>query len=239
LDTYPTDSTGSRPNPARVVAVRERLLEAGVVVARPDGQPRELFPVAIGREEGLALRDCVRREGARNTLEIGLGFAMATLFICEGVLANGAPVRHVAIDPYQDVVLPPDQTSFAGSGLAMLEDAGVRELVEFYAEESQIVLPRLLAEGRRFDFAFIDGNHRFESVFLDLVYAGRLLEDRHVVFVDDTQLPGIRKAIDFCVANLGWTIAADGAEGDAHEWMVLRTGDAAALRRPFAHFVDF
>ena len=33
-----------------------------------------------------------------------------------------------------------------------------RDLVEFYAEESQIVLPRLLDNGRRFDFAFIDGS---------------------------------------------------------------------------------
>jgi hypothetical protein len=39
----------------------------------------------------------------------------------------------------------------------------VRELVEFYAEESLVVLPRLLTEGREFDLAFIDGNHRFEG----------------------------------------------------------------------------
>lgn len=45
----------------------------------------------------------------------------------------------------------------------------VRDLVEFHAEESQIVLPRLLAEARRFDLAFVDGNHRFEGVFLDLM----------------------------------------------------------------------
>ncbi len=37
------------------------------------------------------------------------------------------------------------------------------------------MLPRLLAEGRGFDLAFLDGNHRFEGVFLDLVYSGRVL----------------------------------------------------------------
>ena len=57
------------------------------------------------------------------------------------------------------------------------EEAGVCGVVEFYAEESQIVLPRLLAAGRRFDLAFVDGNHRFEGVFLDLLYSGRLLKE--------------------------------------------------------------
>jgi predicted O-methyltransferase YrrM len=65
------------------------------------------------------------------------------------------------------------------------------------------VFPRLLAEGREFDLAFIDGNHRFEAVFLDLIYSGRLLKERGCVFVDDVQLPGPTHAVGFCIANLG------------------------------------
>ena len=30
-----------------------------------------------------------------------------------------------------------------------------------------MVLPRLLGEERRFDLALVDGNHRFDGVFLD------------------------------------------------------------------------
>ena len=115
----------------------------------------------------------------------------------------------------------------------------MRDLVEFYAEESQLVFPRLLAEGRRFDLAFLDGNHRFEGVFLDLVYAGRLLEEGGIVFADDAQLPGVRRAVDFCVANLGWTVEDEGAEGDVHEWVVLRTGSPDAFMRPFWELADF
>ena len=123
--------------------------------------------VAIGPDEGAALRDRVRSEGALRTLETGLGYAVSTLFICEALLANGG--LHVAIDPR----LP---NSHVDAGLRALEEAGVRELVEFYADRSEAVLPRLLADGRRFDLAFMDGNHRFEGVFLDLIYAGRLHE---------------------------------------------------------------
>ena len=227
------------PKAEQVRDARERLLAAGTVVARADGARRELSPVAIGLEEGLSLREWVRKERALSTLETGLGYGIATLFICEALLANGSDGRHVAADPYQFSALPGHRTTYVGVGLQILEDAGVRDLVEFYAAESQIVLPRLLAEGRRFDLAFLDGNHRFEGVFLDLIYSGRLLREGGIVFVDDTRLPGVRRAVDFCVANLGWYIESGGKEGDVHEWLVLRTGPSDAFLRPYFEFVDF
>jgi predicted O-methyltransferase YrrM len=190
-----------------------------------------VFPIAIGPREGEALRGWVQRERALRTLETGLGYAVSTLFICEGLLANGVGGRHVAIDPR----LP---GSHVDAGLDTLEQAGVRELVEFYAEGSEVVLPRLLAEGREFDLAFIDGNHRFEGVFLDLVYSGRLLKEGGIVFVDDMQLPAIRRAVGFCTTNLDWVPEDEGKEGE-HEWIVLRTGSQDVFARPFDEFADF
>jgi len=226
------------PTRERLRVVKERLLAAGTIDIRGDGSHTELAPVAIGPEEGLALRSWVERVGASRTLETGLGYAVSTLFIVEGMLENGLEVRHVAADPYQLSGLPAHTTRYGGVGLRTLEEAGVRDLVEFYEEESQIVLPRLLAEGRRFDLAFLDGNHRFEGIFLDLIYSGRLLEEGGIIFVDDIQLPGVRRAVDFCVANLGW-IREDGGEEGAHEWFVLRIGSNDVFERPFAEFIDF
>jgi len=211
----------------QVQVVRERLLEE-----------RTVLPVAIGPREGLALGEWVRREGARRTLEIGLGFAISTLFVCESLLANGGEVRHVAIDPYQFESRPGHRTLYGGVGVAALKEAGVRELVELHIEPSETALPRLLAEGRSFDLAFIDGNHRFEGVFLDLVFCGKLLGPDAIVFADDMQLPAVRRAARFCVSNLGWTVEDEGRE-DEHEWVVLRTGSPEAFDRPFDSFVDF
>lgn len=227
----------SKPAVEKVRDVRERLFKSGSVVDS-DGRCRELFPVAIGAAEGVALRDWVRNEGALRTLETGLGFAVSTLFICEALLANGPAARHVATDPYQLTAASTDRTTYVGVGLQILEDAGVRDLVEFFPEESQIALPRLLAEGRQFDLAFLDGNHRFEAVFLDLIYSGRLVKEGGVVFVDDMQLSGVARAVNFCVKNLGWTSEDRGKE-EGHEWIVLRTGPREAFVRPFADFVDF
>ena len=213
----------------RVRAVREQLFDRS-----PD-----VFPVALGPDEGAALRDTVVRERARTTLEAGLGWGVGTLFVLEGLLTNAPDVRHVAADPWQFRGLQSHRTRFEGAGLAVLEEAGARDLVEFHEEESQLVFPRLLSEGREFDLVFLDANHRFEGVFVDLFYAGRLLRERGVVFVDDVHLPGIRRAVDFFVANLGWEVEDEGAEGDDHGWVVVRVGARDAYLRPYFEFVDF
>jgi predicted O-methyltransferase YrrM len=191
----------------------------------------EVARIAIGDTEGAMLLDWVRREHARQTLETGLGFGISTLFICEGLLANEGDVGHVAIDPFQD-------GTHSGAGVATLEEAGVRGLVELLVEPSETALPRLLTEGRRFDLAFVDGNHRFEGVLLDFVYCGRLLRPGGVVFADDAQLPAVRKSAAFVTANLGWTVEEEGADRE-RGWLILRTGPAKAYRRPFDRFVEF
>jgi hypothetical protein len=76
-------------------------------------------------------------------------------------------------------------------------------------------------------------------VFLDLIYSGRLLIEGGIVFVDDTQLPGVRRAVNLCVANLGWVIEDEDKEREAHEWLVLRTGPSDVFLRPFTQFVEF
>jgi hypothetical protein len=71
--------------------------------------------------------------------------SVRTLYICDGLVMNGRPAaHHVAIDPHQ-------QTRFGTCGLRFLNEAGVAGLVDHYPEESQIVLPRLVDEGRHFD----------------------------------------------------------------------------------------
>jgi predicted O-methyltransferase YrrM len=216
---------------AQAREVREQLLRDGEIVARSDGSRHSIFPVAIGAREGEALESWVMREGARRTIEIGLGYGISALSICAAVADADAGHSHVAIDPYQS-------TRFAGCGLQALADAGVEGRVEFVAEPSEIALPGFLAERRAFDFAFVDGNHRFDGILLDLVYLGRLVKRGGIVMVDDYQLPAIARAASFCTTNLGWTIEETSAEDPRHHWAVLRTARSADTRR-FDHYVEF
>ncbi len=136
------NSPGAGARQRQVREIIERLTRSGTVTARSDGSTHTLFPVAASVAEGEDLRDWVVRERATRTIEIGLGYGISALFVCEGLMAGsrGAPA-HVAIDPYQ-------ATRFADLGLQLLDEAGVADLVELHLEESQIVLPRLLAENQ-------------------------------------------------------------------------------------------
>jgi hypothetical protein len=89
--------------------------------------------------------------------------------------------------------------------------------------KSQIVLPRLLTQGHRFDMAIVDGNHRFDAVFVDLPYLGRLLRAGGTVFPGDYQLPGVAHATSFFTANLGWGVEETSSADHRHHWAVLRT----------------
>jgi predicted O-methyltransferase YrrM len=227
--TSTPDRSAEQP---RVRKVIERLVRDGTAVARSDGTSHRVFPTAVSAAEGAALRTWVKRERARHTIETGLGYGISALFILEGLLANnGGSTRHVVIDPHQ-------ATRFANCGLQALDEAGVPQLVEHHAEGSQIVLPRFLEEGRSFDLGFVDGDHRFDGVFLDLVYLGRLVNTGGIVFLDDYQLPAVARAASFFVTNLGWTLEEVSAPDDHHQWAVLRTSESPDTR-PFDYYVDF
>ena len=208
--------------------VIERLVHDGCIVARSDGTRHSIFPVAASPAEGEALRNWVCKEGAVNTIEIGLGYGFSALNICEGLLMSGNPAaRHVVLDPNQS-------WRFSDSGLQVLEEAGVEKFVEHHIEFSEIALPRFLEEGREFDLGFVDGNHRFDGVFLDLFYLGRLIRKGGILILDDYNLPGVRRAVSFFLANLGWTVE----EAIDDYAVVLRTA-AQADKRDFRYFVDF
>jgi predicted O-methyltransferase YrrM len=208
----------------QVRGVIDRLTREGVASGTTDGRMHSIFPVAVTPEDGDVLRRWVMREGAAHTIEIGLGYGLSALYICEGLLANRrAEARHLVIDPFQG-------SRFADSGLQALAAAGVGDLVEHHAEKSHFVLPQLLRAGKQFDLGFVDGNHRFDAVFVDLYYLGLLVKRGGVIVLDDYDLPGIQRAVAFFVTNLNWTI-----EEAALGWVVLRTARDADTR----HFTDF
>jgi predicted O-methyltransferase YrrM len=199
-------------------------------VSDASGARVDLAPHSIERAQGEALRDLAIAEGAQRTVEVGLALGMSALFLCQAVLRHGG--RHVAVDPYQ-------RESWNGAGLRTLREADVEGLVEVIEEESQLALPRLVGEGREFDFAFVDGDHRFEGVFLDLYFMTRLVKPGGLVVVDDMWMPSVRMAVAYVERNLGVTIKPD-ALPNGFRWrrrslnrgVPSGTGDIAVLRLP-------
>jgi predicted O-methyltransferase YrrM len=214
---------------ARIEAAVDAIYARGSV---PDeeGSAVELRPHSVERAQGEALRDLASAAAAQRTIEVGLALGMSALFLCQAVLPRGG--RHVAIDPFQ-------AESWNGAGLRTLREAGVEEHVEVIEEESQLALPRLVAEGREFDLAFVDGDHRFEGVFLDLYFMTRLVRPGGLVLVDDMWMPAVRTAVAYVERNLGAALEP-GALPNAFRWRRRAlsrgvpggTGDTAVLRLP-------
>jgi predicted O-methyltransferase YrrM len=177
----------------------DRVYRAGTVLDA-SGNTIDLVPHSIARAEGEALRDLALAERARTTIEVGLALGMSALFLCQAVLERGG--RHVAVDPFQ-------RESWNGAGLRTLREAGVEDVVEVIEEESQLALPRLVSEGWEFDLAFVDGDHRFEGVFLDLYFMTRLVRPAGLVVVDDMWMAAVRTAVAYVEKNLGATMEPD------------------------------
>ncbi len=209
----------------------EQAYSRGSVPAS-DGTAMSLAPHAIDRAAGEALRDLAIAEGARRTIEVGLALGLSALYLCRA--ASERAGRHVAVDPFQ-------QESWGGAGLRTLRDAGAEQIVEVIQEESQLALPGLVAQGREFDFAFIDGDHRFEGVFLDLYYMTRLVRPGGLIVVDDLWMPSVRMAVAYVERNLGATLEPD-ALPNGFRWrrrpmsrgLPDGSGHMAALRLPGA-----
>jgi predicted O-methyltransferase YrrM len=219
------------PEPAALRRHAESLYESGQAPAE-EGDPIPLVPTAIPREVATAVGELAVSEGVRSSLEVGLGLGVASLLLAAAVIENaGEQASHVTIDPFQD-------ESWRGAGRRTLRDAGAEGFCELIEEESQLALPRLAGEGRRFGLALIDGDHRFEGAFVDMYFADRMLEPGGLMVADDLWMPAIASAVSYLESNLGYEqvrgLPRPLASRLSHNPLRRRkrVGRAAVLRKP-------
>lgn len=163
---------------------------------------------SVTPERGRFLADLCRAEKPAATLEIGMAWGLSTLCILEALSEKEAPEgAHVVADPFQS-------TRWHGAGMRAIRDAGATKMIEFHEEPSEILLPRLLAQKQIFDLAFIDGNHRFDAVFVDLIFVNRILKPGGVIILDDAWFDPVYLACRFAETNLGYLPVAAFSKND-------------------------
>ena len=148
----------------------------------------------------LALRKLMLAHRPARTLEVGLCFGGSALAIAATHQEYAAPARqHIAIDPYQR---PSDfGMDWDLAGVKAIREAGLEAFVDVRYKRSAIVLPECLAAGDRFALIYIDGSHRFDDVYVDAYYAGRLLAIGGVMLFDDSTVPGVQKVLRYMRRN--------------------------------------
>ena len=189
------------PDPRRIHARIEEIYRSSTVIGE-DGASYSVFPASVTRERGAFVRDLCQAEHATRSLEIGMAWGLSTLFILEALAENGAgPGAHVVIDPFQT-------SRWHGAARCSVRAAGADGMIEFHEERSELLLPRLISANRQFDFAFIDGNHRFDGAIVDLIFVDRLLKPGGLVVFDDVWFDPVYLVCCFAETNLGYSLVA-------------------------------
>lgn len=154
------------------------------------GSPEERM--ALVDEHMLELIALGIERRPRSVLEIGLGWG----YSAAAVHALGSVERHLILEIQRD--LPRIEAALANIARMAVN----RTLPDFIFENSAIAMPELWKGGETFDLILVDGGHRFDNVFIDLFYAGKLAHEGTLLLIDDAWMPSVRTAISFLEHNL-------------------------------------
>ncbi len=219
------------PGPALARALREQIRQAYSqgCVEGGDGRWYEILPDSVTPERAAFLESVCAAAAPEATLEIGMAWGMSTLGMLS-VLAEGHRNfrPHVAIDPFQAV-------RYRNAALLSLRRAGAERLVEFHERLSVTALPRLA--GRSFDFAFVDGSHRYSTVFCDLWLLQPLLKPGSVVVLDDVWYGDVQRICWFAETHLGYRFHSEYPSGPG-EQPLLRAYVVERVTRDERRFGD-
>jgi predicted O-methyltransferase YrrM len=148
---------------------------------------------------GALLQRAIKDVRSRVAVEVGLAFGISTLYILEALKEVGGE-KLIGMDPAQN------DNHWRGGGLHNIREAGYGSLYEFHENTSQQVLPALVSQGQRIDFAFIDGWHTFDHTLIDFFYIDQMLNVGGVVVFDDVGYPAIKRACEFIVTNRDYEV---------------------------------
>jgi predicted O-methyltransferase YrrM len=140
------------------------------------------------REQCIYLQDIIVQHGYKQSLEIGFAFGISALAIGEAIVNNAG--RHLVIDKYEYKI-------WGGHGVDLIRQAGFEGHIDFREDFCYEVLPKLLEEGRQFDFAYIDSTKLFDWLMVDFFYIDKMMVPGGMIVFDDLKFSSIRKLLRY------------------------------------------
>lgn len=162
----------------------EKTLNTGVYATTTGDEIKILGETP--KEQCEFLQKIIADNHFKSSIEIGFANGISALAITEAITNNGG--SHVEIDKFQT-------TDWHGMGLDLIKQAGYS--IEFHEDFSYAVLPKLLEQGRRFDFAYVDSTKLFDYMIVDFFYLDKMLEVNGIFVIDDAYHSGISKMLRF------------------------------------------
>ncbi len=123
------------------------------------------------------------------SLEIGFGLGFAAAHIISATKSI-----LYSIDYQQN-------SRFNNIGIKNIEKLNLSAYLRLENGFSHSVLPHLLKQGVNLDFAFIDGGHKFDEIFLDFYYIDLMLNDGGYVLFHDANLKATQLVVSWIRTN--------------------------------------
>lgn len=203
-------------------AVLKEMWETGRALL-PDGTTVPTTS-GIGQTHAAALYRTVLRERPEVVIETGMGQGVSTLAILCALSQTGG--RLISIDPYTDWKRGRDAALFA------IRRAGYADHHQFIEAGSEVALPRLLADGLRIQFGYVDGCHCFDHAFLDFYYLDSMLDPGKLLAFNNAGWPDVYAVIRYLQKHRNYKEEDVGLQPDysARSWWLSLA--RRLLRRP-------
>lgn len=187
------------------IEVLAEMYRADKLYGTESGIPVEIDKVPrISVKQGAAMHRLMRSHSVRRSLEIGLANGFSAVWMLDALRARRNAL-HIAIDPYQ-------KTLFRGVGITQAKRLSPGARFQWIEDFSIHALSDLIRKNEKFDFIFIDGNHRFDDVIVDFYLSDQIMRSGGLIAFDDMWMSSVRTAINFIVNNRSYEIVPQPAE---------------------------
>ncbi len=134
--------------------------------------PKETVQIPLAKKAAEFIYFFLREKKIKKTLEVGFAYGCSAAYIISATRSI-----HYSIDPFED--------KFNNLGLKNIKKLNLDKCLILEKDFSHNALPKLLCKRVKFDFAFIDGGHKFDDIFIDFYYIDLLLNQKGYVLFDD------------------------------------------------------
>jgi predicted O-methyltransferase YrrM len=176
-------------------AFRQRLKSMyGGELQPGNNGPVELDKITrISESQGMWIYETCRRVKPKRSLEIGLAYGFSTIYILAAIDQTGHG-HHTALDPIQN-------KWWHGVGALQAKHLGMVSSFQMLEEFSVAALARFATQRDEFEFIYIDGDHRFDSVLVDFTLSAEVCPMGGNVILDDMWMPSIQTVVSWIRSN--------------------------------------
>jgi predicted O-methyltransferase YrrM len=163
--------------------VLQNLLEAGEFSHRG-----KRYPIAHSTSAGICRRyaELIVEQDVKRVVEIGTLFGFSTLFLADALSQTNGHLDTIDIRYAKRTWIDGQEVEDIHEvAERLVDEAALNDLVTFHAGDSNALLVELIEARAEYDFALIDGSHKFEVALLDFIGVDRMLKVGGYVAMDD------------------------------------------------------